>query len=393
MMTMTPMSKMVRDPRVRMARRKLRRLFRQNNRVRALLLVFVYVPTGLLAIYLFVFFSDMYISESRFALRTSDGVSLSGGSSAGSLLASPIAIYADTFIIQEYIASMDMMDKVEETVHWRQHYLDRSKDVYSRLRREPTREELLAYWQWLVTVTFDMDKGIVVLQVKAYTPEMARTINKAILDLSEELVNQMNARAHYDAIRLAREEVALAEGRLSRAQTAMRSFRDDKSVLDPKAVAAGLEGVVAKLEAEAAATEAELAAMLSVMHDNSPSVLNVKTRLQGLREQLIIERSRLAGMTKQGASLSSLVGDYTQLAVEEEFAQKQFLEAMAALEKARILAAAQSRYIVPFQSPSLAEESEYPRPVLFTVCGFFALLIVLGICSLVIAAIRDHTGV
>ncbi|MDR1660040.1 MAG: capsule biosynthesis protein [Desulfovibrio sp.] len=382
----------VRDPNVRSARRKFRRLFRKGDRLQALLIIFVYIPTGLLAVYLFVFFSDMYVSESRFALRYSDGASLSGGSLGGSLLASPLAIYADTFIIQEYITSVDMMEKVESAVQWRRHYSDKTKDVYSRLKAAPTREELLAYWQWLVTVTFDMDKGIVVLQVKAYTPETAKAVNGAVLRLSEDLVNQMNDRAHQDAIRLAREEVNLAERRLARAQAAIQRFRDDKSVLDPQAVAAGLEGVVAKLEAEAAATEAELAAALRVMRENTPSVVNIKTRLQALRGQLVAERSRLAGLAARGASLSSLVGDYAQLSTEEEFARKQLVEAMASLEKARVLAVAQSRYIVPFQSPTLAEESEYPRPVLFTVCGFFGLLIGLGICSLVIAAVRDHMG-
>ena len=360
------------DPGLRTLRRRVRIMFRRNDRVRLLLIFCVYISTGILGMYLLFFFSDMYVSETRFAIRSGDGGEMMSASLAGSLFQSPVSGFADAFIVQEYITTHDMLEKVEEKLHWRGHYSDRSKDVYSRLKAEPTREELLAYWQWLVTATFDMDKGIIIVEVKAYSPEMARAVNSAILQYSEELVNQMNARAHQDAIRLAGEEVEMAERRLMRAQEATRRFRDDKSVLDPTAVAAGLEGVIAKLEGEAAATEAELAASLRVMHETSPSVANIRRKLQSLRDQLGLERARLAGMPARGGALSGLVGDYAQLLAEEEFSRKLLMETMASLEKARVRAIAQSRYIVPFQSPTLPQESEYPRALLFTLAGFLS---------------------
>jgi capsular polysaccharide transport system permease protein len=282
---------------------------------------------------------------------------------------------------------------VNDLIDLRAHYSDRSKDIYSRLWARPTKEELLTYWQWIVSPTFDPDKGIISVEVKAYTPEMAKRINDAILACSEELINQMNDRAHQDAIRLTRAEVVMAQQRLEKAQAALQRFRDDKSVLDPKSTAAGLEGVVAKLEAEAAGVEAELSAALRMLREDSPRVITIRTRLQALRDQLTAEKSRLAGLTAEGSALSSLVGDYTHLTTEVEFAQQQLIKSMAALEGARLKAIAQSRYLVPFQPPTLPEESLYPRPFLFTFFSFLALLIALGIVSLIIAAIKDHMGV
>jgi capsular polysaccharide transport system permease protein len=378
-------------PRLRSARRRIRIVLRRNDRVTLLLIFFVYLPTGILGVYLLVFFSDMYVSETRFAIRSGDGGEFMSSSLLGSLFQSPGSANADAFIVQEYITTWDMLEKVEEQLHWRAHYADPSKDIYSRLKIDPTREELLDYWQWLVTTTFDMDKGIITVQVKAYTPETARDVNAAVLHFSEELVNRMNDRAHQDAVRLAAEEVASAERRLERARDDTQRFRDDKGILDPKSVAAGLEGVIAKLEGEAAATEAELAAALKVMHETSPTVANIKRKLRSLRDQLTAERSRLAGLS--GGALSSLVGDYARLLAEEEFSRQLLMETMASLEKARIRAVAQSRYLVPFQSPTLPQESEYPKVFLFTLGAFFVLLIALGICSLIIAAVRDHMGV
>lgn len=366
--------------------------FAEGKRRSSLLLLFcVYIPTAALWGYLTFVFSPMYISESRFALRTSDSSDLP--TLAGMFFQNTSGISIDAHIVQNYVTSMDMLEKVGKEIDLQKHYGNRDRDVVSRLKRSPTKEELFDYWQRVVSASFNQDKGIITVEVKAYSPEMAKGINDVVLTVSEELVNRMNARAHQDALQLTREEVEASERRVLRAQAALRQFRDDKSILDPEATAKGLEGVIAKLESEAAATQAELTAALQVMQPNSPRVQTLDTRLNALKEQLNKERTRLAGLDSEDATLSSLVGDYAQLAAEEEFAQKQLVQSMAAFEAARLKAISQSRYLVPFQPPTLPEESLFPRPILFTAVGFLALLILLGLCSLTVAAIKDHMGV
>lgn len=356
-----------------------------------LLLCLVYIPTAVLFLYLLFFFSPMYISESAFALRSNDSVNTS--SLIGAFFQQASNTTMDAHIVQNHIGSMDMMEKVDKVIDLRAHYGDRSKDIYSRLKRNPTKEELLEYWQWVVSATFNTDKGIIRVEVKAYSQEMAQAINSTILAFSEELVNQMNDRSHQDALRLTRAEVDSAEKRVLQAQAGLRAFRDDKSILDPAATAKSLEGVIANLEAESANTQAELSAALQVMQPGSPRVQALETRLRALQEQLVTERTRLAGLDSDSTTLSALVGDYAKLITEEEFAQKQLVQSMAAFEAARLKAISQSLYLVPFQPPTLPEESLYPKPLLFTAIGFLLLLIIVGLGSLIIAAIKDHMGV
>ncbi len=376
----------------------LKKLFRRKGRGSRIFMLFIIVPTLLIGIYLFLFHSEMYISNSNFALRTGEGVDIAV--SANPLFAGASATTPDAFILQSYVSSMDMQDRVEHKTGWRAHFSDRSKDVYSRLKADPTREELLEYWQWVVSAHYSLDKGILSVEVRAYTPEMAKRINDAILEFSEELVNQINTRAHHDAVRLTKNEVAMAEERHFLALQALQNFRDTQEMLDPASMAQSLERIVAGLEAEAVTIRSELAATLSVMQKNSPKVITLQNRLQAVQEQIAKEKARLAGLdgTAQNAlgssnPLSSLFGRYTHLASEEKFAQERLLKAMEAAERARVRAIAQSRYIVAFQPPTLPQESLYPRPLLFTFLSFLFLLIVVGICALTIAAIMDHMGV
>ena len=74
--------------------------------------------------------------------------------------------------------------------------------------------------------SFDPETGIIALSVKAYDPATAKKLAEAVLARSEALVNAMSRRAQDDAIALAMSEVKTAEARVSKAQVAMRAFRD-----------------------------------------------------------------------------------------------------------------------------------------------------------------------
>ena len=221
---------------------------------------------------------------------------------------------------------------------------------------------------------------------------MAQAICQAILDTSEELVNAMNARARTDAISLAQMEVTRAEERIRAANEAMRRYRERTVILDPQAVASGLYGLVNQLEGEITKTTAELAEATTYMQTDSPRVVMLRNRLEVLQKQLQAEKSRLASQMQGDRPLSALVSEFQSLTLEEEFARKQLTSAMASLETARVQAESKTLYVESFQKPIVPDESLYPRPVIFSLVFMLAAAVLLGLVSLIIAAIREHTG-
>jgi capsular polysaccharide transport system permease protein len=370
------------------------RLRERRGRVGLLMKVFVFFPTLLVFGYLLLLHSDMYLSHSMFAVRSGGLQPASDTSGLGGLLSSYLpGGSSDSQIVLAFITSQNMLERVAADLDLIGHYAGRSRDPWSRLRQKPTREQMLAYWQWIVKPSFDLERGVISVEVKAYDREMARIVNSAVLRHSEALVNDMNSRAREDTLRLAVEEVGRGERRVAEAAENLRGFRDSRALLDPAATARGLETVIAGLEAEAAKTGAELEAAQKTMRADSLIVAEISNRLHSLQAQIERENARLAGLDAEKSPLSSLVGEFTALRMEEEFANKQLVSAMSMYELARIQTAAQTRYVTPIQPPTLAEESEYPRVFLFTLAAFAAFLTGLGLVSLTVAAVRDHMGV
>lgn len=351
----------------------------------------VLLPTVAVFLYYLLWASPMYVSQTRFAIRSADS---SGGGLdiASALLRSSSSTGADVHIVVEYIQSLDIIHDIDKELGVDLHFSDKGHDVFSRLTNNPTQDEQLRYWKWAVIPALDQDTGIITLETKAYSPEMAQKIAAAVLARSEALVNTMNLRAREDAVSLAQSEVQRAEARVRKAQEAMRNFRDAHTLLDPRVTAAGLQGVVTELEGEAVKLRAQLAEAQSFMRSSAPATKALQTRLKAVESQLDQEKQRLAGLRSQEGNLNAVVGEYEDLTIEAEFAQKQLVTAMSALESARVHEVAKSRYVVAFQQPTLPDESLYPRPFLFTAYVFIGALLLLGLGSLITASIREHAG-
>ncbi len=338
----------------------------------------------------------MYISESSFAIRSSDNTPAAGSDIASIFLQTAGGRANDVFILNNYIESLDIAEDIDKDFALKAHYSDRSKDIFSRLWKNATQEEWLSYWNSVVSPELDVDTGIITLKVRAYSAEMAQKISQAIIKRSELLVNAMNLRARQDAVTIAEQEVQRAEKRVRDAQAAIRSFRDTHNLLDPKATAAGVQSLVAKLEADASALRTQILETSSYMRESAPLLKSLRQRLAATEKQLEIENQRVAGQnppkSSESGNLNALVAGYEDVSIEADFAQRQLVSAMSALEQARIQQIAQSRYVVAYQQPTLPDEALYPRPILFTVYVFFSTVVILGLASLIWASIREHAG-
>ena len=350
----------------------------------------VLLPTLLSLLYFGLWASPMYIAEARFAVRGAENSGAAGGLAA-LLLPSGASVGADAHIVAEYIQSPDIMEAIDGELHIFRHFSSREYDLISRLAADATRDERLSYWNWAVKPSFDPETGVIALSVRAYDPVTAKKLAETVLTKSEALVNAMSRRAQDDAIALAMSEVKTAEQRVSAAQDAMRAFRDRSGMLDPASTAGGLQGIVSQLEGEAVKVRAEIAEASTYMSKDAPALVGLRARLAAVEKQLASEKLRLAGEARPD-SLTSVAGEYEDLQTESEFARQQLVSAMTSLETARVKAEAKSRYVVAFQIPVLPDESLYPRPFLFTAYVLVGALVLVGLCSLIITAVREHAG-
>ncbi len=370
--------------------KKLNNLFAKLTSVQKEIGTFVLLPTIFVLVYSAFVWSPMYISETKFAVRSGTEQSY-GLDIASQLLKTNNSSVQDAQVVEAYIRSPDILQELDKKLDVIKHYSSNEWDWVSRLASSPTLWDKQSFWNWVSKPIVNPDNGIVTYTVRAYDPKMAQAISQTVLDKSEELVNEMNERARKDTLALAQKEVELAQLRVAKAQRALEDFRNKHSDLDPQATAAGLQSIVFELEGQRAKLLAEIESAQAFMRPTAPQLTNMRSRLSALEKQLANEKARLVNQEGKEA-LNSWVSGYETLMIENEFAKKQLTTAMTAMETARASLLSKTRYIVPIEQPTLPDESRYPNTWIFTICTFLGLLLVYGLLRLIVASIREHAG-
>ncbi len=370
----------------------LRRLGHWVRRRRAFMLLVV-LPSLISGVYLGAIAADQYVSEARFVVRGRSGGN--GGSSSaipglGSLLGaaglSPANEEAQA--VRDYLTSHGAVDGLKGRIDLVALFTRPEADPVFRLWwTDP--ERLTSYFTSMVSTTYDATSGMITLRARSFRPQDSRDLAEQLLALSEALVNRMSEKAREDALRLARDEVAIAERRVVAARDALTALRGRQRSLDPVRVAAIATDTIGQLEGQLTAARAELTARERFMRPDNPGLLDLRNRIAALERQIAEERAR---HTAGEATLSGQLADYERLMLERDFADRQLASAVSSLEQARVEAQRQQVYLSRVVEPNLAEYPLYPRRIMNILGIFIGLSVAYGVGWLLIAGMREHAA-
>ncbi|WP_305989276.1 lipopolysaccharide biosynthesis protein [Roseibium sp. MMSF_3544] len=371
--------------------------------------VCVLIPFFLGTIFFVFVASDRYVAGAGFAVRGVDGVGSAGSDFLGALsgLSSTGTTTTDSYILLQYLRSRELIERLEKNYDFKAAYSNQNIDFFYRLNPDAPIEEIVNYWSWMITPSYDNTSGIVSFEVEAFDPDDALGIAALVLKYSGELINNLSEQARKDAVRFAEEEVSTAETRLRLIRNQLRNFRETENAIDPTRNAEVQLEIVADLERQLIEVRSRLAILKGTIDENSPAVTQLRRQEAAISEQIRKKQYEIGGsgasnkadlaeavgtgeFQSKSSPLSALLSDFETLEVEREFAQQAYVTALASLERSRSEADRQQRYLAVFRSPAYPEYAIYPNRLLSTFLLLLVLLLVWSIGALIVYSVRDH---
>ena len=348
------------------------------------------VPTLIAGVYFFAIASDLYVSEIKFIVRGPEKAQIS---SIGAMLGSTApGATEDTFAVHEFLMSRDVVRKLERANNLRA-VLSRSEgDLLTRFpgftfwRRDF--EALYKTYSHFVAVELDGTSGVSTLEVKAYRPEDAQEIARALLSYSEQLVNELNARARHDAVGAFEREVELDQQHLGDIQEKLTAYRIKEKMLDPKTAATGPLALLAQMQGQLANSQAQLSEAIK-NSPNSPQIPLVRTRIASLEKLIADERAKITGDTN---SVAATLTEYERLDLQRQLEEKLLASAVGSLDSARLQAQRQQLYLETIAQPNLSDYPLYPRRLADFATVVATCLLAYGIAWVLVAGIREHAS-
>jgi capsular polysaccharide transport system permease protein len=365
------------------------------------ILVYVLVPFSLIAFYQLLWMSPRYESRSEVIIQQPDNVStldptlamLSGlGVSTGN---------SDTKLVQKFINSNDMLNYLEQKMNLKSHYENKNIDFYSRLSDDATDEEYLKYYQQHIGVIVEELSGIISINVQAFEPEFSQKLAEEIVNRAEWFINNISQNLAKKQLKFVEGEYKIAQKNLSDAKAKLLEFQKNYRLLDPEADGIAFQQITYQLEGQLAAKKAELNSMLNSMTESAPQVVALRSQIQALKDQLKIERNRLSKTSielksnslktdiKSPLSINEIISKFTNLKIALEQALQAYASSKISMEKSRIEAYRQIKYLVVVQKPTKPDDYAYPQITYNLLLTIVLLLIIFGIGRIVIATIEE----
>jgi BexC/CtrB/KpsE family polysaccharide export inner-membrane protein len=367
------------------SRRSLRR---QLAKAGLLFWVCLVAPTVVAFIYFGVVATDVYVSESRFVVRSPKKPAASG---LGVLLESTGFGNASDEVraAQGYILSRDGLRAVEVDQLARRAW--QNDRIFLLNRFDPfgfdgSFEDLFVYYLEKVSADYDRETGISTLTVRAFSASDAQAINRRLLERAEALVNQLNDRSQDDLVRYAQREVTDAQAKARQAAQELASYRNQAGVIDPERQASVQLQMISKLQDELIGARMQLR-QLSVAAKDNPQIPLLKIRIAGLDDAIHEQMGAVAGGKR---SLSAAAAQYQRLQLEREFADRQLALALATLQDAKNDARRQRAYVERIAQPSLPDQAMEPRRFRGIVSTILIGLVIWGVLSMLLAGVREH---
>lgn len=363
-------------------------LKKRFTRINRLFLLTVLLPTFLAIIYFGLIAADVYISESRFVVRSPDRQVATG---LGALLKSTgfSRSQDDSYTVQDVMRSRDALKIINTELPLDKTFGAPNGDIISRFNNfglDGSQEALYQYYQKKIAIDLDSSSSISTLKVNAFKAEDAYRINSLLLELAEKLVNQLNQRGRQDMIRFAMSEVEIAEQKAKAASLALADYRNQQGIFDPERQSAMQLQLVSKLQDELIAAQTQLEQVRSFTPEN-PQISVLQKRVSTLHSEINKQMSKVAG---SNASLTKKSAEYERLMLERGFAEKQLAAALASLEQARNDAQRKQLYLERIVQPSKPDVAVEPRRLQAILTTMVLGLICWGIFTILLSGVREH---
>lgn len=322
---------------------------------------FVYfLLIGCIVAYIWLFTQDRFISVASFKISRQNPSAGELGIAALALPGLTDSGSVDSQIAIGFVNSTDMLLRLEKEFKLREHYGAPTKDFVFRLAPDALVEQRLDFYRKRIFAHYDKETGLTMLTTDTFDPKLSKQLAESVLKQTEDFINKLNQTVADQQSIYTRSEVERSEKQVSDIMTELLTLQNDHNLVSPEETISASLQMVQQLRMERLRAETTLA---SIERDSpvSPRINSLRSQLRSLDEQIAVESTKISGPEKD--RLNQVLAKYKELEMKLEFANHLRTGAATLLEKNRMEAVAQSRFISVIQSPFLPEDVGYPlRP-------------------------------
>lgn len=352
--------------------------------------VFVLVPSLMVWAYLEFIATPGFVSRVSVMVEEESTLSVPDLPLSGLLGMGTGSSLQDALVVKRFMQSRTMLAHLDQTLKLREHLSSLAIDPVARLTTNASLEEFLEHYLQHLKISIDEEAVVMTVEFVAYDPDYSHQVTSELVSRSEQFVNSVSHSLARRQLAFIEQEVKSANTRLKQAAADMIILQRQYDMFSPELESQAVGQIIAGLEAELAKQRTALKAMQSYLNDSASDVVAALSRIEALESQLSLERARLVGGHQKDDGLNDVLLRYQDAQVSVKLAAQVYQTALASLEKTRVDASRQVKYLVSVDQPSIPDAAEMPNVAYWSTTFFVLFNLLYFVLGLILATIQDH---
>ncbi|PHI28252.1 sugar transporter [Budvicia aquatica] len=265
---------------------------------------------------------------------------------------------AEGFRVREFILSKEMMDLMEKELGFLSYFAQDDMALLSRydtplgVNGSPYR-----YYLSKVSVSADIQQGMLRLTVQALDAEKAEFFAQRMLAFAEQHVNEVSARMQQERLSWLENDVKDAQAHLAGVRQALLNIQHIQKDIEPQETVTAIYQLIAGFETQLAEATSERDQLMANGLDKNPMVPRLAAKISVLKKQIIEQRDRLSTKLGSQGSLDSL-GVFDDIRLQAEMAKTRWEVALQTLQQGKLQALRERRYLLVISQPMVVSDTQ-----------------------------------
>lgn len=294
----------------------------------------------------------------------------------------------DAFVIQEYLMSHEVFDKLNEKFGMRSYYNSNELDPLQRLYDLNSYEDYLKLYNKHLNIVYDEVSNITKISFLHVDQRKAKEIVDFIVNEAEEKLNEYNKQTINKQLKYLEQETQKQKKLLDKSIKELEEYQDIKNLLNPKDEAQTNISILSSLKSQLLKREAELKKVSKYLTNKSFEIIDLKRDILELKRTISKIKKEQSGSKKE--TLNKSIFHYERLKAQVDLYSEIYKQSLLQLQASRVELNKDSKILQVLVKSSVADSYTEPKKIRELITLLLVLFIIYGIFNMMLSIIKDH---
>ena len=294
----------------------------------------------------------------------------------------------DSKLIEKYIYSIEMFNKIDRKFKLKEHYMSRDIDFLQRKYSFSTSADFFKLYKKRVIINYDVTSDTLDISFLHTNAKIAKEILEFIILEAEKRLNMFDRDSGDKILKFIKKQEKTNKKILFSSIQELLNYQNRHKTIDPSIDIKSKSKIISKLEQEIIQKELKYSKLKQYMNSSTIEIRSLKAEIKTLKNKLNSIKSRLSGINKN--ELNKNLFEFERLKSNVEFNKERYRQTLIQLDLAMIQATQNAKNFIIITKPTLSDSYSQPDKLKNIITIFMALFMIYGILSMIYAIIKDH---